>query len=279
MVTPHHRRVQAMASLDTAAVAKLINLLAEALDPSVERPLADRKRDLFQGVAAQIKADAWLCVVEQRMPSDCETGIALTLMDGGWKNERERAQVLGIVSRPGQHPPCANAFHDSLHQQAFATYRRDQVMDEAKWWSLSVGKTWRASGFDEFLVSLLPCDSHEFLWISFHRRLGKPRFTDRDGLIVHSVFSQIEWLRSTNCRTVTPDNLITLSPRERQVLLLLLGGDSQKQVASKLGLSPFTVGDHLKEIYRKLGVVSRAELLSKFISSRTLLATSEGSTH
>jgi DNA-binding CsgD family transcriptional regulator len=73
-----------------------------------------------------------------------------------------------------------------------------------------------------------------------------------------------------------PENLVSLSPRERQVLLLLLGGDSQKQVASKLGLSPYTVGDHLKEIYRKLGVVSRAELLSKFISGRTLTAAHGG---
>jgi DNA-binding CsgD family transcriptional regulator len=49
-------------------------------------------------------------------------------------------------------------------------------------------------------------------------------------------------------------------------MLFLLAGDSAKQVAQKLGLSEFTVGDHVKRIYKHFSVSSRVELLAHFIS-------------
>ncbi len=52
-------------------------------------------------------------------------------------------------------------------------------------------------------------------------------------------------------------NVVELSPRERQVMLLLIAGDSRKQVAAKLKLSQHTVADYLKEIY--VSSVSTAE--------------------
>jgi len=54
-----------------------------------------------------------------------------------------------------------------------------------------------------------------------------------------------------------------LSEREQQVLEGMVDGLSDKQVAGRLGLSPETVRTHVKNIYRKLHVSSRAELLSR----------------
>jgi DNA-binding NarL/FixJ family response regulator len=54
-----------------------------------------------------------------------------------------------------------------------------------------------------------------------------------------------------------------LSERERQVLEGMVDGLGDKQVATRLGLSPDTVRTHVKSIYRKLHVTSRAELLSR----------------
>jgi len=56
-----------------------------------------------------------------------------------------------------------------------------------------------------------------------------------------------------------------LSPRMEQTLLSLLGGDSEKQVAAKLGLSQHTVHVYVKQLYRKYGVSSRAELLARWL--------------
>ena len=60
--------------------------------------------------------------------------------------------------------------------------------------------------------------------------------------------------------------LQTLSEAQRRVTLLLLEGMSEKEVASRLRLSPHTVHNHIKEIYRRLEVNSRAELLALFLS-------------
>jgi DNA-binding CsgD family transcriptional regulator len=55
----------------------------------------------------------------------------------------------------------------------------------------------------------------------------------------------------------------SLTPREREVLQLLCTGDSYKDVADKLFLSKHTVRRHIRSIYEKLEVSSRAEMVQK----------------
>jgi DNA-binding CsgD family transcriptional regulator/PAS domain-containing protein len=52
-----------------------------------------------------------------------------------------------------------------------------------------------------------------------------------------------------------------LSPREREVLYLLGRGLTTVAMAEELGISPHTVRDHLKNLYRKTGTKGRSELL------------------
>ena len=50
-----------------------------------------------------------------------------------------------------------------------------------------------------------------------------------------------------------------LTSRESEVLALIGSGASTPEVASTLSISKYTVEDHLKQIYRKLEISSRAE--------------------
>ncbi len=54
-----------------------------------------------------------------------------------------------------------------------------------------------------------------------------------------------------------------LSPREREVLLELCNGKSYKRVAEALFISQDTVRTHIRNIYRKLEVNSKAEAVAK----------------
>lgn len=58
-----------------------------------------------------------------------------------------------------------------------------------------------------------------------------------------------------------------LSPRLRQVAEMLLTSESQKQIARTLRLSQYTVRDYVKQVYRRLGVESRAEIMSRYTAS------------
>jgi DNA-binding NarL/FixJ family response regulator len=53
-----------------------------------------------------------------------------------------------------------------------------------------------------------------------------------------------------------------LTPREWEVLKLLAGGMTQREIAAHLTISPKTVGTHIEHVLRKLGVHSRTQAVA-----------------
>lgn len=56
---------------------------------------------------------------------------------------------------------------------------------------------------------------------------------------------------------------VKLSKREMEILTLMSEGMLKKQMADRLGIGAYTVGDHLKNIYQKLGVQNAPAAVSK----------------
>ena len=54
-----------------------------------------------------------------------------------------------------------------------------------------------------------------------------------------------------------------LTSRERQVLELLSEGQTMRQIATRLSISPRTVETHVAKLYRKLGVRTRVQAVSR----------------
>jgi len=59
-----------------------------------------------------------------------------------------------------------------------------------------------------------------------------------------------------------------LTPREAEVAALVLRGLSNRRIADNLVLTEYTVEDHLKRIFAKVGVSSRSSLASKILGIR-----------
>jgi DNA-binding CsgD family transcriptional regulator len=77
--------------------------------------------------------------------------------------------------------------------------------------------------------------------------------TDQHAAVEQKEPELTAWIRSAE-----------LSQAQEQVFRLLVRGLSEKRVAAQLRLSRHTVHTHVKNIYRALGVHSRAELMARF---------------
>nr|WP_239062776.1 helix-turn-helix transcriptional regulator [Streptomyces sp. SID13031] len=99
-------------------------------------------------------------------------------------------------------------------------------------------------------------------WLALH---GTP-IRDRDGLTTQIAVT----IEAAGAAKIIPLIVAAygLTDRERDVVQHVLLGDSTNQIAAALHLSPYTVQDHLKVIFDKVGVSSRRELSSRIFFSQ-----------
>jgi DNA-binding CsgD family transcriptional regulator len=64
------------------------------------------------------------------------------------------------------------------------------------------------------------------------------------------------------------ESAATLSPREQEIARMVAKGYPNKTIAAVLEISTWTVGTHLRRMFAKLGVNSRAALVAQFIHLR-----------
>ena len=61
----------------------------------------------------------------------------------------------------------------------------------------------------------------------------------------------------------------SLTPRENELFLLLLEGYTLKESANLLNIKYSTANTHINNIYKKLSVKSRAELIIKYVNIKS----------
>jgi len=75
---------------------------------------------------------------------------------------------------------------------------------------------------------------------------------------------------SRHALPATPGESYGLTPREKEILSLLVDGLSMKEIATRLGLSYHTIDTHLRAIYDKLHVHSRTAVVAKALRERVV---------
>jgi DNA-binding NarL/FixJ family response regulator len=82
--------------------------------------------------------------------------------------------------------------------------------------------------------------------------------------VITSLFSYVAGLQAGEDRTP----LSTLTPREEQILQLLAGGMSNREIAQELHLQPQTVKNYVHLVLQKLDLRSRLDVIKLFRSTR-----------
>jgi DNA-binding NarL/FixJ family response regulator len=77
----------------------------------------------------------------------------------------------------------------------------------------------------------------------------------------HLVFVMDAFAETASYRLFGAKSASLLTPRERDVVQLVADGFGNREIAERLGLSPHTIKNYLFNVFEKLGVSSRAELI------------------
>jgi DNA-binding CsgD family transcriptional regulator len=141
-------------------------------------------------------------------------------------------------------------------------------------WSSNLGRTgWLNSTFfnqyvkhthlDDGLFAHHRIGEGHFRWMFVNRALGDRVFSRRERRLMALLNRELARVWGTRLAPAGQTSVTALSPRLRDVLRCLMDGDSEKQVARRLGLSPHTVHDYVKSLHSRFGARSRGELLSR----------------
>ena len=162
------------------------------------------------------------------------------------------------------------------------TRSRRKLVSDASWYR---SVTWcdyhRPARIDDRLISVFQIsDDGLSSIITVHRAPRERGFSPRELRLFSFFHGELGPLVGRSLVSATESSLSKLTPRVRQTLACLIEGDSEKQAAARLGVSPATIHQYVTTLYRHFGVRSRAQLLALVFKrlgqdgSRRLLAPS-----
>jgi DNA-binding CsgD family transcriptional regulator len=254
--------------LGPAEMESIVEILVTVSDPTRKLTIVERKRQLLEFLREMIDADVYIW--SAAIPNPAQPGDVMTvgLIDGGWKDEDQRACVMRALTNPQFAVKIGEKVTEAAANARYTTFQRSEIVSD-EWWEANA-EIWRQAGLNHVILNVFPLGQKGFSGTGFHRLEGRPPFTERERAWVHAALKHVHWFHQhTIQQEDARPKVLELTPRERQTLILLLTGQTKKEIAAKLHITENTVGDYTKKIYRHFAVSSRGELQAIFMSGRT----------
>jgi DNA-binding CsgD family transcriptional regulator len=112
-----------------------------------------------------------------------------------------------------------------------------------------------------------PAGGERIVGVALHRMYDGPKLRPRDHALLRFAVVEVRDLARRGSLPLAAPLPPGLPPRLQQVLDRLLRGDGVKHIARELGLSVWTVREHVQRLYRHFGVGGREELMARFVKS------------
>ena len=150
---------------------------------------------------------------------------------------------------------------------ALVTRTRAELVSDTEWYrSATFNEHFRVGEIDHQMMSVCRVSENSASSvIALNRALGDPDFSLRERRLLNFFHVELGRLIGGPLVSALEPNAAQLSPRLRQTLDCLLEGDSEKQVAARLRLSPATVHQYVTGLYRHFGVQSRGQLIARVL--------------
>lgn len=189
------------------------------------------------------------------------TIVPLTFFDHGFETAEHRNFIAYI--RAGG--PDRDPFIGALRRIAGGTVTRirEQVVSDAVYCPAAVFDRYlRPGNVHHRLASISATSDRIITLLHVHRRRGERRFSSRERTLLGFFHQEIAPLVGRALVSATEPTPVSLPRRLRQTLACLVEGDTEKQVAARLGLSHATVHQYVTTLYRRFRVTSRGQLLA-----------------
>ena len=207
--------------------------------------------------------------------------FGVVLAAGGeawWHRPHHPIQIISAYSASDDPGPekAFHAYHQARESENDPIFRaiqtvpgnlitrtRRQLVTDHAWYGTASAEYRRLGGIGHVLTSVLDVsDDGAITGIALNRAIGERDFSLRERRLLEFFHAELGRLIGGPLVSATEPAVGRIAPRLRQTLTCLLEGDSEKQVAGRLGLSPATVHQYVTALYRRFGVQSRAQLLA-----------------
>jgi DNA-binding CsgD family transcriptional regulator len=144
----------------------------------------------------------------------------------------------------------------------------DSVLDQRQWLaSVHYNEYVRPCGLNDRIASSLRLPGDDAIQaIVLHRAAADGKYSRRAVRLMRVFHHELSMALGTRLQMAAPEDVEPLPARLRDVLAGLVRGETEKQIARRLGLSPNTVNRHVQRLYRRFNVRSRGELMFQLLN-------------
>lgn len=232
--------------------------------------------ELTKSTPAQVSAFAVLKVEPPASPNTRPQLTFLDVIEGGqWPADARQSYMTYLADEAAGDPFLESLFAHVAANPGRVTsiVRRDMVSDDTWYGSRHYQKYRGAVGFDDCLYTAVFTGHDEpselppglFVGIGLHALKDSPRFTPADSDLARiAVFASMPLIAASldSARAGAANLFATLTPRQREVLLLLNEGLSTKQIAERLALAPNSVQTYIQALCKRLNVRGQLEAIA-----------------
>jgi len=106
--------------------------------------------------------------------------------------------------------------------------------------------------------------------VTLHQSSSPPHDANDEEDVILDI--EVDGVRCLLIRTQPgmPASSVTLSPREQEIVRMIAKGYPNKTIAAVLDISAWTVCTHIRRVFAKLGVGSRAAMVAKLLEDGSI---------